>query len=89
STDHEINLLKMIAKFDICINDAANNLSPKVIARFCYDLAVSFNSFYEHVPVLDNENKDLVNQRLCLVYCFKSTLEKSLELLGIATPQRM
>ena len=88
-TDHEINLLKMIAKFDICINDAANNLSPKVIARFCYDLAVSFNSFYEHVPVLDNENKDLVNQRLCLVYCFKSTLEKSLELLGIATPQRM
>ncbi len=89
STDHEINLLKMIAKFDICINDAANNLSPKVIARFCYDLAVSFNSFYEHVPVLDNENKELVNQRLCLVYCFKSTLEKSLELLGIATPQRM
>ncbi|HXV51122.1 MAG TPA: arginine--tRNA ligase [Nitrosopumilaceae archaeon] len=89
STDHEVNLLKMIAKFDICINDAANNLSPKVIARFCYDLAVSFNSFYEHVPVLDNENKDLVNQRLCLVYCFKSTLEKSLELLGIATPQRM
>jgi len=89
STDHEVTLLKMIAKFDICINDAANNLSPKVIARFCYDLAVSFNSFYEHVPVLDNENKELVNQRLCLVYCFKSTLEKSLELLGIATPPRM
>jgi len=89
STDHEITLLKMIAKFDICINDAANNLSPKVIARFCYDIAVSFNSFYEHVPVLDNENKELVNQRLCLVYCFKSTLKKSLELLGIATPPRM
>jgi len=89
STEHEVNLLKMIAKFDICVNDAANNLSPKVIARFCYDLAVFFNSFYEHVPVLDNDNKELVNQRLCLVYCFKSTLEKSLELLGIATPQRM
>ncbi len=89
STEYEINLLKMIGKFDICVNDAANNLSPKVIARFCYDLAVSFNSFYEHVPVLDNDNKDLVNQRLCLVYCFKSTLERALELLGIATPQRM
>ncbi len=88
-TDHETDLLKMIAKFDICINDAASNLSPKVIARFCYDLAVSFNSFYEHVPVLDNENKDLVNERLCLVYCFKSTLERALDLLGIATPQRM
>ncbi|MGQ0376278.1 MAG: arginine--tRNA ligase [Nitrososphaerota archaeon] len=89
STDYEINLLKMIAKFGICVNDAANNLSPKVIARFCYDLAVSFNSFYEHVSVLDNDNKDLVNQRLCLVYCFKLTLERALDLLGIATPQRM
>ncbi|MEX0657458.1 MAG: DALR anticodon-binding domain-containing protein, partial [Nitrosopumilaceae archaeon] len=89
STDYEINLLKMIAKFEICVNDAANNLSPKVIARFCYDLAVSFNSFYEHVPVLDNDNKELVNQRLCLVSCFKSTLERALDLLGIATPQRM
>lgn len=89
STDYETNLLKMIAKFDICINDAANNLSPKVVARFCYDLAVSFNSFYEHVPVLDNDNKEIVNQRLCLVYCFKSTLERALDLLGIATPRRM
>jgi arginyl-tRNA synthetase len=88
-TEYETNLLKMIAKFDICVNDAANNLSPKVIARFCYDLAVSFNSFYEHVPVLDNDNKDLVNQRLCLVYCFKSTLERALDLLGITTPRRM
>ena len=79
----------MIAKFDICINDAASNLSPKVIAKFCYDLAVSFNSFYEHVQVLDNENKDLVNERLCLVYCFKSTLKRALDILGIATPQRM
>jgi arginyl-tRNA synthetase len=89
STDYETNLLKMIATFDICINDAANNLSPKVIARFCYDLAVSFNSFYEHVPVLDNDKKEIVNQRLCLVYCFKSTLERALDLLGIATPTRM
>ena len=89
STNYEVNLLKMIAKFEICVNDSANNLSPKVIARFCYDLAVSFNSFYEHVPVLDNDNKELVNQRLCLVYCFKLTLEKALELLGIATPHRM
>jgi arginyl-tRNA synthetase len=89
NTDYEINLLKTIAKFDICVKDAVNNLSPKVIARFCYDLAVSFNSFYEHVHVLDSGNKELVNQRLCLVCCFKLTLERALELLGIVTPQRM
>jgi len=89
NTDHEINLIKMIGKFDIQIEDAAKNLSPKVIARYCYDLAVAFNAFYEHVKVLTAENKSLVNTRLCLVYVFKETLTKALEVLGIASPDRM
>jgi len=89
NTDHEINLVKMIGKFDIQIEDAAKNLSPKVIARYCYDLAVAFNAFYEHVKVLTAENKSLINTRLCLVYVFKETLAKALEVLGIGSPDRM
>jgi len=89
TTEHEINLIKTIGKFDIQIEDAAKNLSPKVIARYCYDLAVSFNGFYEHVKVLTAENKDLVNTRLCLVYSFKETLAKALDIIGIASPDRM
>ncbi|MGI0021842.1 MAG: DALR anticodon-binding domain-containing protein, partial [Nitrososphaeraceae archaeon] len=89
NTDHEINLIKMIGKFDIKIEDAAKNLSPKVIARYCYDLAVAFNAFYEHVKVLTAENKSLINTRLCLVYIFKETLAKALEVLGIGSPDRM
>ncbi|MGH9999545.1 MAG: arginine--tRNA ligase [Nitrosopumilaceae archaeon] len=89
TTEHEINLIKIIGKFDIQIEDAAKNLSPKVIARYCYDLAVSFNGFYEHVRVLTAENKDLINARLCLVYSFKETLAKALDIIGIASPDRM
>ena len=89
TTEHEINLIKTIGKFDIQIEDAAKNLSPKVIARYCYDLAVSFNGFYEHVKVLTAENKDLINARLCLVYSFKGTLAKALDTIGIASPDRM
>jgi len=89
NTDHEINLIKMIGKFDIQIEDAAKNLSPKIIARYCYDLAVAFNAFYEHVKVLTAENESLVNTRLCLVHSFKETLAKTLEVLGIASPDRM
>ncbi|HSD05328.1 MAG TPA: arginine--tRNA ligase [Nitrosopumilaceae archaeon] len=88
-TEHEVNLIKSIGKFDIQIEDAAKNFSPKIIARYCYDLAVAFNAFYEHVKVLTAENKSLVNARLCLVYCFKETLAKALDVLGIASPQRM
>ena len=89
ATEHEINLIKNIGKFDILIEDSAKNFSPKIIARYCYDLAVSFNGFYEHVKVLTAENKDLINARLCLVYSFKETLAKALDVIGIASPDRM
>lgn len=87
--EYEKNLVKTIGLFDIYVRDAANNLSPKVIAKYCYSLAVAFNAFYEHVKVLDSGDNSLINSRLCLVFSFKSTLEKALNLLGIMAPKRM
>ncbi len=85
----ELNLIKTIGLFGISVRDAANNLSPKVVARYSHDLAVSFNSFYEHTKVLGIGDEKLENARLCLVNSFKTTLEKSLDLLGIVAPNKM
>ncbi len=85
----ELELVKTIGLFDMHVMDAAKNLSPKVIARYCHDLAVAFNSFYEHAKVLDLGDEELENSRLCLVNSFKLTLEKALELLGIVAPDKM
>lgn len=89
NTELDLNLIKQIGMFEIFVNDAAKNYSPKVIARYCYGLAVTFSSFYEHVKVLKAETPELVNARLCLVLSFGLTLEKALDLLGITVPQRM
>ena len=89
SETHEVSLIRMIGLFDSQVRDAANNLSPKVIARYCHDLAVAFNSFYEHVHVLNLDDVPLENSRLCLVNSFKLTIEKSLDLLGITAPDKM
>ena len=89
NTQHDLNLIKQIGMFEIFVNDAAKNYSPKVIAKYCYGLAVTFSSFYEHVKVLKAETPELVNARLCLVLSFGLTLEKALDLLGITVPQRM
>ena len=89
NTEHDLNLIKQIGMFEIFVNDAAKNYSPKVIAKYCYGLAVTFSSFYEHVKVLKAETPELVNARLCLVLSFGLTLEKALDLLGITAPQRM
>jgi len=87
--EYEKNLVKTIGLFDIYVRDAAKNLSPKVISKYCYNLAVAFNAFYEHVKVLDSGDDSLTNSRLCLVYSFKVTLAKALNLLGIIAPERM
>ena len=86
---NETNLVKTIGMFDLQVRDAAKNLSPKVISRYCHDLAVAFNSFYENVKVLEIGNDNLEKSRLCLVHSFKITLEKALNLLGIIAPDKM
>ncbi len=87
--EFEAGLVKVMGLFGIQVKDSANNLSPKVIAKYCYNLAVSFNAFYENVKVIDSGDESLTNARLCLVSSFKSTLEKALNLLGIPSPERM
>ncbi len=88
-SEYEINLIKLIGQFDRNVTDAAKNLSPKVIAKYCHELAVVFNSFYEHVKVLEQDDESLSNARLCLVFSFKNTLENALSLIGIKAPSRM
>jgi arginyl-tRNA synthetase len=86
---NELYLVRMIGLFDLQVRDSARNLSPKVISRYCHDLAVAFNSFYENVKVIDLGDESLEKSRLCLVHSFKITIEHALDLLGIDSPNRM
>ena len=83
---HEIELIKRIAMFDIHVNDAANNLSPKIIAKYCYSLSTAFSSFYEHVQVNSAETLELKNSRICLIHSYRKTL--NLSLIHISEPTR-
>ena len=86
---YEIELLKKIAMFDLHVNDAANNLSPKIIAKYCYLLSAAFSSFYEHVQVNSAKPSELKNSRVCLIHSYRKTLKNAFSLLGITTPDRM
>lgn len=86
---YETALIKHIGLFENAITESARNFSPKVVARYCHTLATIFNTFYEHIKVLDSDDSDLVNARICLVSSFKITVSNALSLLGIAAPSKM
>ncbi len=87
--EHELRLVGLIGMFEMRVRDAAANMAPKVVARYCHELAVAFNGFYEHVRILDSGDGGLINARICLVGSFMSTMQKALDLIGISAPPRM
>ncbi|HKG30380.1 MAG TPA: arginine--tRNA ligase [Nitrososphaeraceae archaeon] len=87
--EYEANLIKIIAKMDLVIEEAVKTLDPKLPARYAYDLATAFNIFYEKVPVLREKNKEIMMSRLVLVKCFGITLKNIFSVLGISALNRM
>jgi arginyl-tRNA synthetase len=85
----EIALIKEISKMDLVVEDAAKSLSPKALARYAYTLATTFNAFYERVPVLKAEGKELLAARLALVKAYGIALGNTLAILGISALGKM
>jgi arginyl-tRNA synthetase len=87
--DSEIALIKEIAKLDLVVENAAKSLCLKSLAHYAYNLAMTFNLFYEKVPVLREQDNEVRMARLGLVKAFGITLKNTLEVLGIAALDRM
>ena len=88
-TKNEIELIEQISRFPNAVEQAANEYRPLVMAAYAYDLANAFHSFYHAVPVLQSENEETKNARLCLVAAAKQTIANALRLLDIQAPEVM
>ena len=84
----ELALMRLLGTYGMVIDGASENLSPKVVARYCHDLAVAFNAFYESSRVV-GVGDPLENARLCLVGAFRAAIRDSLGVLGIEATIRM
>ena len=80
-------LLRLLGIYPMVMGDAYRNLSPKVVARYCHDLAVAFNAFYESCKVIGAG--EFENARLCMTEAFCTVISDALGVLGIAAPNRM
>lgn len=87
--EKEKELLKQLEVFPETIQQAATNYSPAIIANYTYDLVKEFNSFYQNVSILGEENKDKKIFRVQLSNKVAQTIKTAFSLLGIQVPERM
>jgi arginyl-tRNA synthetase len=85
----EISVIKLLNDFPALVQEAAAELSPALIANYCYELAREFNQFYHDYSILGEDDKKLRNFRLKLSELTGRVLERGLWLLGIEAPERM
>ena len=79
--------VKLLNEFGDILLSVTEKNEPSLLSNYLLDLAKAFNRFYLVNRVID-EGK-VCQARLAVVNGIKSVLQKGLELLGIAAPEKM
>ena len=87
--EKEKTLLKSITLFPFIVQEAADNYSPAVVANYVYDLVKDFNSFYQNVSILGEEDASKRHFRVALSKKIGELIAESFKMLGIEVPERM
>ncbi|MDQ3111239.1 MAG: arginine--tRNA ligase [Bacteroidota bacterium] len=85
----EKELIKILNAFPAAVDNAAKEYSPALVANYTYELAKTFNQFYDVCPVLKEENSAVRNFRLSLTHTVARTIKSAFAMLGIEVPERM
>ena len=78
-----------LLQFEEAVQVVGKEGTPHVLCAYLYELAGIFSSFYEHCPILNNDNQQVKLSRLKLALLTERTLKQGLDLLGIKTVEKM
>ncbi|WP_070329197.1 arginine--tRNA ligase [Exiguobacterium aurantiacum] len=85
--DHTWGVVTMLNAFPHVITRAHERREPSIISRYVLDLAQSFNKYYGHVRVLEEDAGK--QSRLALVKAVTIVLTEGLRLIGVQAPEEM
>ena len=81
------DIIKLLQDFPSIIQRAAEKYDPSIVAKYAINLAQTFNKYYAHTRILDeNPERD---SRLALAYATGIVLKEALRLLGVDAPEKM
>jgi arginyl-tRNA synthetase len=78
-----------VSKSDSALAHAISSGEPAHVARYAFQLAQAFNSFYHGYPVLQEPDRERRIFLLWMTDYFRRQLEQTLAILGIAVPMYM
>ena len=87
--EKEKTLLRSIGQFPAVVQDAADNYSPALVANYVYDLVKDFNSFYQNVSILGEQDLVKLDFRVALCRKISEIIAEAFKMLGIQVPERM
>jgi len=82
-------LLLLASKAEAAVERAIGSGEPAHVARYAFQLAQAFNTFYHDYQVLSEENPEKRTFLLWMTDYFRRQLEQTLGVLGIAVPVYM
>lgn len=82
----ELSVIREMYKFPEIVENAAKNYSPNAICNYIYNLAQSYNAFYNKNKIIGSSNENL---RMTLTAAVGQVIKNGLNLLGIESPERM
>lgn len=82
-------VVKLLHQFPAVLNEAATKLDPSSLANHTYELVKAYNSFYQAIPVMKEEDATKRAFRLSLSAAVAKAVQKGMWCLGIEVPERM
>jgi len=88
TTEPELTLIRQMLLLPEMVEVVAQTLEPHHLAYYAQELATVFHSFYKQCRVV-SDDQALSRARLKLVAAAKLTLARTLNLMGMTSPDRM
>lgn len=82
-------VIKLLHQFPAVLAGAAAKYDPSAVANHAYELVKAYNTFYQTVPVLKEQDATKRAFRLALSATVAATTRRAMWCLGIAVPERM
>jgi len=85
----ERTLLQDLSEFPMVIEEAGKNFSPALLANYTYELVKNYNSFYQSLSIIKEDDENVKAFRIALSYKVGTVIKIAMQLLGVNVPERM